>query len=89
MSHTQRGLSIGLGCLLLVAVAGAQESVSPSSSFSTPRWVQFSGVLKDRMGQPVAGMQGITFALYPQQEGGAALWLETQNAELDEQGRYT
>ena len=54
------------------------------------RLIQFSGVLKDAMGQPLTGVQGVTFALYKdQQEGGAALWLETQNVALDEQGRYT
>jgi 6-phosphogluconolactonase (cycloisomerase 2 family) len=31
----------------------------------------------------------VTFAIYKEQEGGAALWLETQNVELDEAGRYT
>jgi len=31
----------------------------------------------------------VTFALYPDQEGGSPLWLETQNVSLDPQGRYT
>jgi hypothetical protein len=35
------------------------------------------------------GVVGVTFAIYKEQEGGAALWLETQNVGLDEQGRYT
>ncbi|MBI4464654.1 MAG: hypothetical protein HY647_08115 [Acidobacteria bacterium] len=89
MSHTQRILSIGLVCLLLVGVARAQEPGRVAAEFSTPRWLQFSGVVKDSLGQPRAGVVGLTFALYPQQEGGAALWLETQNVSLDEQGLYT
>src|SRR3989304_4392455 len=53
-----------------------------------PRLIQFSGVLQDTMGQPLSGVQGITFSLYKDQSGGAALWLETQNVTADEQGRY-
>lgn len=31
----------------------------------------------------------LTFALYEEQQGGTALWSETQNVALDDQGRYT
>jgi hypothetical protein len=51
--------------------------------------MKFSGVLTDATGAPRTGMVGITFAFYSEQEGGAPLWLETQNAELDAEGRYT
>jgi hypothetical protein len=54
-----------------------------------PRLVKFAGTLKDELGKTRAGMVGLTFAIYKEQEGGAALWLETENVELDEQGRYT
>jgi hypothetical protein len=54
-----------------------------------PRLVKFAGTLKDGLGKPWTGVVGVTFAIYKEQEGGAALWLETQNVELDEQGRYT
>ncbi len=50
--------------------------------------VKYSGVVTDAYGQPRAGVIGITFALYEEQEGGAPLWLETQNVELDAEGRY-
>jgi hypothetical protein len=50
--------------------------------------VRFEGVLKDARGNPRTGVAGVNFALYKEQEGGPALWLETQNVELDEQGRY-
>src|SRR6266404_5305312 len=54
-----------------------------------PRLVKFAGTLKDEQGKARTGMVGVTFAVYKEQEGGAALWLETQNVELDEQGHYT
>ena len=53
-----------------------------------PRLVKFAGTLKDELGKPRNGVLGVTFAVYKEQEGGAALWLETQNVELDEQGHY-
>ena len=54
-----------------------------------PRLVKFAGVFKDEQGRPRSGVVGVTFAIYKEQEAGAALWLETQNVELDEQGGYT
>ncbi len=54
-----------------------------------PRLVKFSGVLKDSSGKPLSGVVGVTFSIYKDQEGGAALWMETQNVQLDEQGHYT
>jgi hypothetical protein len=35
------------------------------------------------------GPVGVTFALYTEQSGGAALWMETQNVEPDSNGNYT
>src|SRR5207249_3552137 len=32
---------------------------------------------------------GVTFGLYRDQSGGAPLWLESQNIELDHAGRYS
>ena len=52
------------------------------------RLIRFSGTLQSPLGEPVTGVLGVTFALYSDQEGGAPLWLETQNVQLDEQGRY-
>jgi hypothetical protein len=54
-----------------------------------PRLVRFGGALKDPNGNPLAGVAGITFALYSGQTGGAPLWLETQNVTADSNGRYT
>jgi hypothetical protein len=54
-----------------------------------PRLVKFAGTMKDEQGKSRTSVVGVTFAIYKEQEGGAALWLETQNVELDEQGRYT
>jgi len=79
--------------LLLAAplLAGAQSS-QPSSALmpkGVPRLLKFSGMLKDAEGRPRTGMAGILFAVYPASVGGAPLWLETHNVQLDQQGRYS
>src|SRR5712692_6555435 len=50
-----------------------------------PRLVKFAGTFKDEQGQPRTGVVGVNFALYKEQQGGAALWLETQNVERSEE----
>jgi len=47
-----------------------------------PRLVKFAGAFKDEQGKPRTGVVGVTFAIYKEQEGGAALWLETQCTQL-------
>jgi len=77
----------------------AAEPQAPSRTVQTPaelvpalpvpRLVKFAGTVKDELGKARTGVVGVTFAIYKAQEGGAALWVETQNVELDEQGHYT
>ena len=67
----------------------AARAVNSYPQTTVPRVLKFSGVLKDPMGQPRTGVIGVTFALYEDEEGGAPLWLETQNVEADDQGHYT
>jgi hypothetical protein len=45
-------------------------------------------MVKDLNGNPLTGVVGITFALYSEQTGGTALWLETQNITADGNGHY-
>jgi len=68
--------------------AQAGSPPAPSTSAAVPRLIKFSGTLKDAKGQQKSGVAGVTFAIYAEQEGGAALWMETQNLTLDEGGRY-
>ncbi|MBI4480714.1 MAG: hypothetical protein HY651_11895, partial [Acidobacteria bacterium] len=71
------------------AVNAATGVVSVGEAKPMPREVQYSGVLQDAAGMPITGVQGVTFALYSEQSGGAPLWLETQNVSADAQGRYS
>jgi hypothetical protein len=67
----------------------AGGAAAAGSSVTVPRLIKFSGILKDCKGEPKSGAAGVTFAIYAEQEGGAALWMETQNVTLDEGGHYT
>jgi hypothetical protein len=72
--------------LSLAPVTDAQTTAETASAL--PRLVRFGGSVKDINGNPLAGVVGITFALYSEQTGGAALWLETQNVTADSSGHY-
>src|SRR6266436_2488874 len=69
--------------------AVAEGTMSSAPNTAVPRLIKFSGTLKDGKGDAKTGVEGVTFAIYADQEGGAALWMETQNVTLDETGRYT
>jgi hypothetical protein len=82
-----------LTLLFVIAVLclspGLAQQPSTSSTAAVPHLVRFAGFIKDMSGQPLTGTVGVTFALYCDQEGGAPLWLETQNVTVDNGGRYT
>jgi hypothetical protein len=72
-------------CLALPLVAQNSNNVS----VSVPPVIQFSGVATDQAGSPLTGTMSITFSLYNNSVGGAALWSETQNVTLDPTGHYS
>jgi len=75
-----------LSTLLLVTVISAQQV--PTTS--VPNLIRYGGTLKDAQGAPIASsVLGVTFAIYRQQDGGAAVWMETQNITTDAAGNYS
>lgn len=89
-------MKLRIGCMVvgflslvlsLVQLTVAQTPTQTASAL--PRLVRFGGTVKDLNGNPLAGVVGITFSLYSEQSGGAALWLETQNVTADGNGHYT
>jgi hypothetical protein len=99
MNRTARYLEVTLVLALGLVAPAVQAQQPPSRTAQTPvevvpalpvpRLVKFTGTLKDELGKIRTGVVGVTLAIYKEQDGGAALWVETQNVELDEQGRYT
>jgi hypothetical protein len=73
--------------LFLLPLPSTMWAQAPTSA--VPRMVNFSGVLKDGSHRAITELAGVTFLIYPEQEGGAPLWLETQNVQPDATGRYT
>jgi hypothetical protein len=74
-------------CLLGLTVA-AQQSTSASAS-AVPNLITYGGVLKDAGGRVLVTLTGVTFLLYRDQQGGAPLWMDTQNVAPDKSGHYT
>jgi hypothetical protein len=85
-------LFCGLILLLLfgaVQSVWAQRSEGVNATPVVPPLVNFSGALTDVNGKPLTGTVGVTFLLYKDSQGGAPLWLETQNVSPDKNGHYT
>ncbi|HUR36479.1 MAG TPA: hypothetical protein VM009_01595, partial [Terriglobales bacterium] len=69
--------------------AAGRASDSTQATRRVPRVVRFGGALRAASGGARTGMVGLTFAIYSTAQGGAPLWQETQDLQLDEQGRYS
>jgi hypothetical protein len=71
-----------------------QVAVTPTATLASEnidrsRILKFRGVLKDPDGKRLKGVVGVLFAIYEQKEGGAPVWQEVQNVELNERGVFT
>jgi hypothetical protein len=76
--------------LVCCALPGfAQEPAAVAANEIVPRMMNFSGVLTDVNGKPLTGVVGVTFYLYKDAQGGAPLWMETQNVRPTSNGHYS
>ena len=86
-------ISVCVGVILLLACCvlpmDAQQPAAASANLAVPPMVNFSGVLTDVNGKPLTGAVGVTFYLYQDSQGGAPLWMETQNVQADKAGHYS
>ncbi|HET6181701.1 MAG TPA: hypothetical protein VFE61_32580 [Candidatus Sulfotelmatobacter sp.] len=80
---------ISISVLALCSVLVDAQSVTTNTSAAVPPLVNFSGLLTDVNGKPLTGVVGVTFLLYKDAQGGAPLWIETQNVQPDKIGHYT
>jgi hypothetical protein len=83
-------LPIFAGLVLIIATCAfplfGQQTAT--TNIVVPMLVNFVGVLTDTNGKPLTGITGVTFSLYADPQGGAPLWLETQNVQPDKLGHY-
>jgi hypothetical protein len=56
---------------------------------SVPRLIAFNGSLRDRNQRTLSGVVGIRFSVYREQRGGAPLWTEVQNLQMDDKGAFS
>ena len=87
--HSLCFLFVSLMLTLSSSLNAQQPEVSPSKTSIVPHLVNFSGRAADPQGKPVQGITGVTFAIYKDQDGGAPLWMETQNVQTDAKGNYS
>jgi hypothetical protein len=82
--------SIPLTGMAQQAATGEETSAAAISAAGTvPQVVNYAGVLTDATGRPFTGIAGVTFFLYKDAQGGAPLWMETQNVHPDKTGHYS
>ena len=77
----------GLALLLLAATAVFAQTQSGTESM-VPSFVKYAGILADTNGRPMEGSVEVTFSLYKEPQGGAALWMESQKVQVDSLGNY-
>jgi hypothetical protein len=84
-------LYVGVWLLMICAVVSlsAQQAALAAANAVVPPVVKLSGVLADATSKPLNGKVGVTFSLYKESQGGAALWVETQNVTADKTGHYS
>jgi trimeric autotransporter adhesin len=88
--HAAFCFNLAISILCCAAVTQAQQPVATATNAIVPPLVSFSGVLVDASGKALATETvGVTFSLYQDQQGGAALWVETQNVQPDATGHYS
>ena len=77
---------IWLACLS--GLNAQQTSAERGAVAPVPRLVWFSGSFRPADRLPVAPVETVTLAVYRDQQGGDALWQETQNVVVWKDGRY-
>jgi len=70
-------------------ISRAQQVVATSTNVVVPPLINFSGQLIDANGKLLTGSVAVTFFLYKEPQGGSPIWMESQNVQPDNQGRYT
>jgi len=81
--------SAALICLASFSVVRAEQTAIGAPALTpVPRVVWFSGAFRPADGMPVAPVETVTLAVYSEQQGGDALWQETQTVVVASDGRY-
>ena len=85
MRRVITAFALAFSTLLLASLLPAQQTATTT----VPNLIRYSGTLKDVQDTVPGTTVGVTFAIYKLQEGGAAVWQETQNVSVDASGQYS
>ena len=80
---------LSLAVLICLATQAVAQNSSTRNGSAVPKLISYSGVLKDASNRAITSTTGITFLIYKDEQGGAPLWMETQNVNPDHSGHYT
>jgi trimeric autotransporter adhesin len=83
------GNKIRFGFFMTLLYSLTALSFGQTSTTVVPPLVKFAGNVADASGKPMTGVIGVTFFLYKDAQGGAPVWLETQNVHADRLGNYS
>ncbi len=86
MRRTSITVVLALATVLFVSTSSAQQAATTT----VPNLIRYGGTLKDAQGTASipSTTVGVAFAIYKQQDGGAPIWMETQNVTPDASGNY-
>jgi hypothetical protein len=84
-----RGWMCAFALLIGSVTSLPAQTVGTELINAVPPAMKFSDVLLDDTGKPLTGTVGVTFSLYKDEQGGAPLWVETQNVLPDKLGHYS
>lgn len=62
--------------------------IAASSATVVPMLVRYDGSAPQSDGRPMSGANPVTFLVYKEEQGGEALWTETQSVVFDTSGKY-
>jgi hypothetical protein len=98
LSMTAQTTSSNAGTTTTAVATPAATTPATTTPAQVPRLVRFSGTAPGVGGNVAGGIGGsnaasrvvgVTFSLYAEQTGGAPLWSEVQNVQVDKSGHYT
>jgi hypothetical protein len=85
------GLQLAAAGAIAIALATVPIASAQTAANTVPNLIRYSGTLPGEQGAAASppAVVGVTFALYNQQEGGAPIWMETQNVTPEPAGQYS
>ena len=85
----QRTRTVPLVLAVITFISISLASAQTTTEQVVPSVIKYSGMLADTEGKPLTEPVELTFSLYKTEQGGAALWMESQRVEPDKQGNYS